>query len=201
MPDESSQQRGRETREDILHTARRLFSEYGYHATGIADIQAATGLTKGAFYHHFRAKEELALAILELAGSDYQACLLEPFARLTPGRRLAATLDELVTLNARPEWRNCQMLATLCAELTHQEPRLQEAVRAIQNAMFDFWKDLIEQACRSGEARAEIDASTWAQWIVNTLMGAQLTRKLGSARVPAEQILKTLKHSILIHDV
>ncbi|MBN1509021.1 MAG: helix-turn-helix transcriptional regulator, partial [Sedimentisphaerales bacterium] len=47
------QSRGQTTKADILQVARQLFSEHGYHKTGIADIQEATGLTKGAFYHHF----------------------------------------------------------------------------------------------------------------------------------------------------
>ena len=47
----SGQQRGRATRADIVNVARRLFSEHGYHQTGISDIQAATGLTKGCLLY------------------------------------------------------------------------------------------------------------------------------------------------------
>lgn len=48
-----------ETVAKILAAARRLFSERGYESTTIADIVAATGMSKGAFYHHFKSKEEV----------------------------------------------------------------------------------------------------------------------------------------------
>lgn len=37
----------------------KLFRENGYHATGMDDIGAATGITGPAIYRHFRNKEEI----------------------------------------------------------------------------------------------------------------------------------------------
>ena len=48
-----------ETVEKILSVSRRLFAERGYEHTTIADIVAATGMSKGAFYHHFKSKEDV----------------------------------------------------------------------------------------------------------------------------------------------
>lgn len=48
-----------ETIEKILTVSRKLFNERGYEHTTIADIVAATGMSKGAFYHHFKSKEEV----------------------------------------------------------------------------------------------------------------------------------------------
>lgn len=193
-----SQPRGAATRADIVHVARRLISEHGYHSTGIADIQTATGLTKGAFYHHFRTKEELALAVLEAAQEDYANHLLEPVMMgPSPGRRFAAMLEGVLALNARPEWRNCQMIATLCAELTIDEPRLRKAVCDLQQGMFRLWRELIAKAQESGEADPALDPDLWSQWIVNTWTGALLTRKVGSDQVPAARIIEQIRRIVL----
>lgn len=48
-----------ETIEKILTVSRKLFNERGYEHTTIADIVAGTGMSKGAFYHHFKSKEEV----------------------------------------------------------------------------------------------------------------------------------------------
>lgn len=191
--------RGEATRADIVAAGRRLFSEHGYHATGLADIQEATGLTKGAFYHHFRSKEELALAVLGQAEADYRKHCFEPVAgRSTPGERIEALLDRLVELNARPEWCNCQLLATLCAELTTADARLREAVQRMQIGFFECWRDLLAQAQAAGQVKAEIDASVAAQWIMSTLLGQVLSRKIGVARVPAEVIIRLVKGALLV---
>ena len=197
--EDHSQERGRQTRADIVQVARRLFSEYGYFGTSLSDIQDATGLTKGAFYHHFSTKEDLALAVLECARGDYQKHLLAPFEDLPAGERFAATLDAIYLLNAQPEWRNCQMLATLCAELTNQEPRLQEAVRKLQQGMFGFFRDLIQGAQKAGDTCPGVVPEVYAQWIVSTLTGTQVARKLGSACVAPDQIFKAIKSAVLKH--
>jgi AcrR family transcriptional regulator len=55
----AEQQRSLDTRATLVATARRLFGEIGYHATGTEDIVARAGVTRGALYHHFRNKEAL----------------------------------------------------------------------------------------------------------------------------------------------
>ena len=42
-----------------------VFGEVGYAAAGWGAIVERTGMTKGALYHHFDAKEPLASAIIE----------------------------------------------------------------------------------------------------------------------------------------
>ena len=59
------QQRSEETRARLLEAAVRLFSRQGYDATSVAEICAAAGVSKGAFYHHFESKQALFLALLE----------------------------------------------------------------------------------------------------------------------------------------
>lgn len=54
-----------DTRERILETARRLFHEQGYHATGIATILREAGVNSGSLYHFFESKEDLLKAVLE----------------------------------------------------------------------------------------------------------------------------------------
>ena len=52
-------------RAEMIDCAQALFLAKGYERTTISDVIAATGLSKGAFYHHFRAKEDLLEAIAE----------------------------------------------------------------------------------------------------------------------------------------
>ncbi|MBI5867550.1 MAG: TetR/AcrR family transcriptional regulator [candidate division Zixibacteria bacterium] len=51
-----------ESKTRILDASLKVFRAKGYTATRIEDICAEAGLTKGSFFHHFRSKEELAVA-------------------------------------------------------------------------------------------------------------------------------------------
>jgi AcrR family transcriptional regulator len=52
-------------RAELIDCAQALFLAKGYERTTINDVIVATRLSKGAFYHHFRAKEDLLEAIAE----------------------------------------------------------------------------------------------------------------------------------------
>src|ERR1700760_2196873 len=47
------------TRRRIGEVAADTFKAQGIHATGVAEIMAAAGLTHGGFYRHFDSKEQL----------------------------------------------------------------------------------------------------------------------------------------------
>jgi|GEM_PF-280276 len=50
-----------ESRRKLLETAIRLFDERGYDRVTISDICREAGLSVGAFYHHFRSKDQILL--------------------------------------------------------------------------------------------------------------------------------------------
>ena len=56
--------RGAATRERLLAAARLLFGERGYEATSIESVLGASGVARGALYHHFQSKAELFDAVL-----------------------------------------------------------------------------------------------------------------------------------------
>lgn len=67
------QNRADETRERLLASAERLILERGFSGTSLDDLLRATGLTKGAFFHHFKSKAELARMVVErFAENEYR---------------------------------------------------------------------------------------------------------------------------------
>ena len=72
------------TRQQILETAQRLFTEHGYDATSLQMIADEMGLTKAAVYYHFRAKTDILRAAMQ------------------PGiQRLESLLDETAAIRGR----------------------------------------------------------------------------------------------------
>ena len=64
----------RGTKDRILDSAQAFVLEKGFSATSLDDILTATGVTKGAFFHHFRSKADLAHKLVErFAEEDFAA--------------------------------------------------------------------------------------------------------------------------------
>lgn len=61
----TTQHRGEDTRDRILKAATECFTREGYDATGVAEICAHAGISKGAFYYHFPTKQAVFLALFE----------------------------------------------------------------------------------------------------------------------------------------
>lgn len=57
--------KGEQTRERILAAAHGLVMSKGFAGTSIDDILKETELTKGAFFHHFKGKADLARELVE----------------------------------------------------------------------------------------------------------------------------------------
>lgn len=55
----------RETKQKLLETALNLIWQSSYDSVGIVQICAQAGVTKGAFYHYFKSKSDLATAAFE----------------------------------------------------------------------------------------------------------------------------------------
>ncbi|HEX5597939.1 MAG TPA: helix-turn-helix domain-containing protein, partial [Micromonosporaceae bacterium] len=64
-------------RQEILAAARSCFARYGYEGATVRRLEEATGLSRGAIFHHFRDKESLFLAVAE----DDAAAMVETVAR------------------------------------------------------------------------------------------------------------------------
>jgi len=49
-------------RQKLLDAALSLIREKGYSSTSVDDLCTEAGVTKGAFFHHFKSKDALAVA-------------------------------------------------------------------------------------------------------------------------------------------
>src|SRR5713226_3151223 len=59
------QPRALATRNRLVGAAAKLFAVKGYHDTKLDEVLTAAPATTGAFFHHFRSKEDLAFAVID----------------------------------------------------------------------------------------------------------------------------------------
>jgi len=59
-----------ESKTKLLEATIKVVRSKGYAATRIEDVCAEAALTKGSFFHHFKSKEELAVAAADIGQSE-----------------------------------------------------------------------------------------------------------------------------------
>jgi TetR/AcrR family transcriptional repressor of nem operon len=118
-----------ESKTRILDAALRVIRAKGYSATTIDDVCLAAGLTKGSFFHHFKSKEELALA-----AAGHFAAMADGLFATAPYRSLQDPLDRLlgyvdfrkaILQGSLPEF-TC-LLGTMVQETFETHPAIRDA--------------------------------------------------------------------------
>jgi TetR/AcrR family transcriptional regulator, transcriptional repressor for nem operon len=62
MANKAAEIKADNARTRLLDAALRIIREKGFHGTSVDELCAAAGVTKGAFFHHFKSKEDLGVA-------------------------------------------------------------------------------------------------------------------------------------------
>jgi len=166
------QQRAQETRVRILAAAQEGFARYGYDATGVAEICARAGVSKGAFYHHFPTKQALFLELMEgwLEGLDAQLRAIHASAATVPEalRRMAATVGQVFRVG-----RGHLPVFLEFWSKAAREPEVWKALSAPYRRYQAYFCAIIEAGIAEGTLRA-VSPEVTAQLLVSAAVGLVL---------------------------
>ncbi len=119
----------KDARTKLLDAAMDVIRGKGFAATSVDELCQAAGVTKGAFFHHFRSKEELGVAAAahfgEMAAAIFSTA---PYQSLTdPLQRLLGYVDfrREILQGELPEY-TC-LLGTMVQEAYATHPAIREA--------------------------------------------------------------------------
>jgi AcrR family transcriptional regulator len=101
------------TRGKLITTGRALFAENGFADTSTDDILSASGVSRGAMYHHFSSKTELFQAVFEAVEDDLTNDVMvaaTASSETDPMRILEAGFDAFLDQCRNPEVQRIVML-------------------------------------------------------------------------------------------
>tara|TARA_B110001454_G_C12723230_1_gene435985 strand:+ start:20684 stop:21253 length:570 start_codon:yes stop_codon:yes gene_type:complete len=105
------------TREHIVESADRLFYHRGFEHTSFADIADEVKISRGNFYHHFKSKDEILEAVIELR-LDRTQQMLDSWESdgQNPTERIRKFVHILIMNQTKIKLYGCPV-GTLCTEL------------------------------------------------------------------------------------
>ncbi len=188
---------GDKTRQEIIEAGMRQFSLHGFFATGLQDILEDASVSKGAFYHHFKSKEDLAVAILARLRADYEQQVFAPVRQVAdPAARMAFMFSRLVELNETGSWKNCLLLARLSLEMAQGLGEQSELIAEIEEILIRFWEELIREAQTVVAIRDDLEPASLATLIHCTWLGAVTCREIETPGFLLGDIVETLRNLI-----
>jgi len=176
-------------KEKTLSAAVKLFSQRGYHGTGLQDILEAGGAPRGSLYFHFpKGKEQIGEAAVLLGTAGVREFITD--AAQTSGsvqaflvklaRGMAANLE-------RSGYREGCPVATTALETAAQSDVLGRAARTA----FQTWEQEIKRALISFGMKAN-QADRTATAVLSQLEGALLLARTYRSLEPMRRAEKAL---------
>lgn len=170
-------------REAILDAAQKLFLERGYDAVTIADVLDAACISKGGFYHHFTAKEDLPAGIV--ARMSAQAIAAAEAARDLEGGGALDRLNAFIAGSVRWKAESVDEMRFFASVLTRpgNDALFQRIFQAGAAAVRPILTEMIAQGVAEG-AFDVADAGLVAELIISLSQGrrAVLDAAIAAAR-------------------
>ena len=161
------------TRQQLLESALRVFSEKGYAATRLSDIAVAAHVTRGAIYHHFGSKKELFIALFKDRSDPHFQIVSEILSSELPSlekiRKLVTTMlknfeeDELFQADDRLRMRHSSPIT----DMEEIKAVLGEEIKRT----FTMAEKVVQAGQKTGEIRSDMDAKDIVVFLFALLRG------------------------------
>ncbi|WP_405247096.1 MULTISPECIES: TetR/AcrR family transcriptional regulator [unclassified Cellulophaga] len=168
------------TKQLILEESFRLFYSNGFKSTSVDKVMLATKLTKGAFYHHYKNKQELGLAVISTKVKErvYDG-MVAPLYQ--PGNALdilkATFIDRLKSFSIHEKKHGCPM-NNLINEIGDEEIAYQIALKKIIEEWQAALIFLIDRGKLEKSIQQNIESKAVAIYLISAFEGIRGIRKL-----------------------
>ncbi|MFN0193749.1 MAG: TetR/AcrR family transcriptional regulator [Aestuariivirga sp.] len=186
-------------RSRLINAATQLIREQGYSATSVDELCANAGVTKGAFFHHFKTKEDLAVAAAR-HWAEWTSALFEqaPYHQpADPLERLLAYVDfRIMILDGRslPEF-TC-LMGTMVQETYGTNPAIRGACEAsISGHAATLVKDIAEAKAKHAPY-AEWSPESLALHTQAVIQGSFILAKAKNDAIAAAESMRHLRRYI-----
>ncbi len=167
----------------------------GYSATSVDRICAEARVTKGAFFHYFQSKEDVARAAVDTwcqaRAEGYRENMGDP--REDPLLRLNRLIDGLVaSVRQPPDGMMVCLLGMISQELSSTHEPLRQACSQALSGWTGFVGGLLREAKETRRARVDFDPEEVA-WLLNSLWQGSLL--VAKTRDNAEVVARNFDHA------
>lgn len=182
----------------IIKESIRLFLKTSYKGTSIQNITDTIGITKGAFYWHFKSKDELLETIVEKYDNEF---LEQLYAHMKgfEGDFLAKFKEYHKYINeyARDNGEFCVLFVTLAAETAGSRTAAEKKIKLVYKKYHDFISSLLTIGKRETFFNKTYDVSLNAHIVIAIHSGILLQWYMNQKEIDGTTMARTYRNVIL----
>jgi AcrR family transcriptional regulator len=176
----------------------KLFVKKGYKGSSVAEITKDAGLTRGALYCHFKAKEQLAQEIIKLFNEKYLQNMITYVEK--GGGSASEKFERMMRFNVwfageHPDL--CLFMTTISAEMCGSRNRLEPYLKSVYRRWSELISRVLKEGKRTGEFKKEIDPRMMAWVIIGVHDGVLLQKEMNRETIDLRSYTKQFRDLII----
>ncbi|WP_431163741.1 TetR/AcrR family transcriptional regulator [Flagellimonas beolgyonensis] len=185
----------RETMHRLCAKGLEIFNEKGYYNTSLDDILTELNLSKGAFYHHFKSKEDYFITIVQnLMVQKVYALLVEPLDTFeNPLPIIVESLENALEPGRQNEMAYGFMLNDFLTEFHKRNEEISRYLKDIINVWEVNLVSVLKKGKVDGHIARHVDCEGVATYIIASFMGMRTLMMDSSNRQLKYQYIQQLK--------
>jgi AcrR family transcriptional regulator len=185
----------RETMHRLCAKGLEIFNEKGYYNTSLDDILTELNLSKGAFYHHFKSKEDYFISIVQnLMVQKVYALLVEPLDTFeNPLPIIVESLENALEPGRQNEMAYGFMLNDFLTEFHKRNEEISRYLKDIINVWEVNLVSVLKKGKVDGHIARHVDCEGVANYIIASFMGMRTLMMDSSNRQLKYQYIQQLK--------
>lgn len=183
------------TRLTILQKAFELIYIKGYQTTSIDDIIATTQVTKGAFYYHFKTKDEMGISIInEILKPTLKNSFIQPLqSEQNPLDAIYNLMDNLLMKNEFLKVEYGCPASNFTQEMTPWNADFNKVLNELTEQWTKVMTTAIEKGKENGFVRNDVNAKRVTLFVMSGYWGIRNFGKLENSKKVYLTYLKELK--------
>jgi AcrR family transcriptional regulator len=172
-----------DTKERIIDTARKLFSESSYLGVSMDDIAKKVAIKKASLYYHFTSKAEIYSVVLDQVSNDINAFITEALNEQTPEKRLCRIIKDYLNFGSKE--RN--LIKAIILNLP-EEPAIQNRVVQIRKQIDETIQPLINDIFITKKLSRRVDPLVLTSLLTCMMDGFIVEHSFFDERIDSDKI-------------
>lgn len=187
------------TKSKIINAGMEAMVNKSYNSVGLNEILKSVGVPKGSFYHYFKSKEELGVAVIEQLAENQRKYSGDFFKnkKLTPTERLRSFFQWQIDMAKECDYQRKCLVSKLTLEMGCMSNPMRNALKYCMDQLILDTSRCIQEGQDSGEFTSAKNAEELSEFICSAWEGAMVRMQADKSTKAADDFLNIVFNLVL----
>ena len=182
----------RDTKKNVIDTARHLFSDFSYLGVSMNDIAKKLNITKAALYYHFTGKKEIYEKVLDNVFNDLSLSIAQASNEATIDKKLHKLIKNYLDFGFKEK----NLIKALMLNLSPADDQITKRITQLRERVANLIQPVIEEVFASKKLTEKVDVGLLTFLLTSMMDGllmeySFLNKEINSAKI-SDQIIAVL---------